>query len=177
MIARKEVNMRLPYNLIHQLEDKFGSLALVPESNPILKKLRQLIFAAEAESKRISQISDDELIVDMLKEGYSNAEVAQEMGVTIKKAHLLAVKCHIKAKPKFKYKVTIAKTGQLIYSGNYQNFSILMHHHCDYYERTKRYLYEEGFKLERLPEFVPWRKLNKGDQYISHRKICVKKVG
>ena len=32
--------MLLPYDLIHQLEDKFGSLALVPESNPILKKLR-----------------------------------------------------------------------------------------------------------------------------------------
>ena len=64
----------------------------------------------------------------MLKEGYSNAEVAQEMGITFKRAHSLAVKCHIKAKPKFKYQVTITKTGQLIYSGNYQNFSILMHH-------------------------------------------------
>lgn len=174
MIAKKEVNMRLPYDLIHQLEGKFGSLSLVPESNPILKKLRQLIFAAEAESKRISQISDDELIVDMLKEGYSNAEVAQKMGVTFKRAHSLAVKCHIRAKPKFKYRVVAISTGQLIYTGNYRNFSILMAHASDYYERTKQCLYEAGYKLERLSGFVPWRKLKKGDQYILHCKICTK---
>ncbi|MCT6888814.1 MAG: hypothetical protein M3Z87_04005 [Lactobacillus sp.] len=62
--------MELPYNLIHQLENQFGSLTHVPESNLILKKIRQLIFAAEAESKRVSLIKDEKLVSDMLNEGY-----------------------------------------------------------------------------------------------------------
>lgn len=166
--------MRLPYDLIHQLEDRFGSMALVPESNSVLKKLRQLIYGAEKESKRISIINDDELTADMLNEGYCFDEIVSQIGLSIKRVRYIAQKLHIKAKPRFKYRVTVIKTGQLIYTGNYQNYSILMHHGCDYYEYTKRYLYEEGYKLERLPEFVPWRKLENGDQYILHRKVFTK---
>ncbi|MCT6891691.1 MAG: hypothetical protein M3Z87_18885 [Lactobacillus sp.] len=42
----------------------------MPESNLILKMIRQLILAAEAESKRISLIKDEKLVADMLNEGY-----------------------------------------------------------------------------------------------------------
>lgn len=166
--------MRLPYDLIHQLEDRFGSLTRVPESNPILKRLRQLIYTADEESKRTSLINDEELTADMLKEGYCFDEIVTQIGLSIKKVRYIAKKLHIKAKPHFKYKVTVIKTGQLIYTGNYQNYRILMHHGCDYYEYTRRHLYKEGYKLERLPEYVSWRKLKNGDQYISHRKIFTK---
>lgn len=166
--------MELPYNLIHQLENQFGSLNHVPESNSILKKIRQLIFAAEAESKRVSLIEDEKLVADMLNEGYGFDEIVSQIGLSIKRVRYIAQKMHIKAKPRFKYRVTVIKTGQLIYTGNYQNYSILMQHGCDYYEYTRHYLYIEGYKLERLPEFVPWRKLESGDQYISHRRIITK---
>lgn len=166
--------MRLPYDLIHQLEDRFGSMALVPESNSVLKKLRQLIYGAEKESKRISIINDDELTADMLNEGYGFDEIVGQIGLPIKKVRYIAKKLHISAKPHFKYKVTVSKTGQLIYSGNYRNYSMLMHHGCDYFEYTKRYLKSEGYELERLPELMPWRKLENGDQYISHRRIITK---
>lgn len=166
--------MQLPYNLIHQLEEQFGTLAYVPESNSILKKIRQLIYAAEGESRRISQINDEELTVDMLNEGYGFDEIVAQIGLPIKKVRYIAKKLHIKAKPHFKYRVTVIKTGQLIYSGNYRDYSILMHHGCDYYEYTRRYLDKEGYKLERLPEFMQWRKLSNGDEYISHRRIYTK---
>lgn len=166
--------MELPYNLIHQLENQFGSLTHVPESNLILKKIRQLIFAAEAESKRISPIKDEELTADMLNEGYGFDEIVAQIGLPIKRVRYIANKLHIRVKPHFKYKVTVSRTGQLIYTGNYRNYSILMPHGCDYYEYTKRCLNKEGYKLERLSEFVPWRNLNNGDQYISHRRIYTK---
>lgn len=166
--------MRLPYDLIHQLEDRFGSMALVPESNSVLKKLRQLIYGAEKESKRISIINDDELTADMLNEGYGFDEIVGQIGLPIKKVRYIAKKLHISAKPHFKYKVTVSKTGQLIYSGNYRNYGMLMHHGCDYFEYTKRYLKSEGYELERLSELMPWRKLENGDQYISHRRIITK---
>lgn len=166
--------MQLPYNLIHQLEEQFGTLAYVPESNLILKKIRQLIYTAEGESKRISQIKDEELTVDVLNEGYGFDEIVAQIGLPIKKVRYIAKKLHIQAKPHFKYKVTVSKTGQLIYSGNYRNYSILMHHGCDYFEYTKRHLKSEGYELERLPELMPWRKLENGDQYISHRRIITK---
>lgn len=166
--------MELPYNLIHQLENQFGSLTHVPESNLILKKIRQLIFAAEAESKRISVIKDEELTVDMLNEGYGFDEIVAQIGISIKRVRYMAQRLHIKAKPHFKYKVTVINTGQLIYTGNYRNYSILMQHGCDYYEYAKRYLNKEGYKLERLPVYMPWRKLNDGDQYILHRRIYTK---
>lgn len=166
--------MQLPYNLIHQLENEFGSLNSVPESSPILKRLRQLIFTAEAESNRISQINDDELTADMLNEGYGFDEIIAQIGISTKRVRYVAQRLHIKAKPNFKYRVTVIKTRQLIYTGNYRNYSILMPHGCDYYEYTKRCLNKEGYKLERLSEFVPWRNLNNGDQYISHRRIYTK---
>lgn len=166
--------MDIPYDLIHKLEDEYGSLTLVPENNLVLNKLRQLLFVADEESKRKAQIEDDDLTLDMLNEGYCFDEITYQIDVSIKKVRSIAQKFHIKAKPHFKYKVTIIKTGQLIYTNNYRNYSILMHHGCDYYEYTKRYLYSNGYKLERLPEFMPWRKLNNGDQYISHHKIYTK---
>ena len=166
--------MELPYNLIHQLENQFGSLNHVPESNLILKKIRQLIFAAEAESKRVSLIKDEKLVADMLNEGYGFDEIVGQIGLPIKKVRYIAKKLHISAKPHFKYKVTVSKTGQLIYSGNYRNYGMLMHHGCDCFEYTRRYLKNEGYKLERLPELMPWRKLENGDQYISHRRIITK---
>lgn len=166
--------MDIPYDLIHELESKYGSMALVPENNQILKKLRQLIFKADLKSERTSQINDEELAADMLNEGYGFDEIVSQIGISIKRVRYMAQRLHIKAKPHFKYKVTVIKTGQLIYSGNYRNYSILMHHGCDYYEYTRRYLDKEGYKLERLPEFIPWRKLNNGDEYISHRKIYTK---
>ena len=166
--------MQLPYNLIHQLEEQFGTLVYVPESNLILKKIRQLIYTAEGESKRISQIEDEELTVDMLNEGYGFDEIVAQIGLPIKKVRYIAKKLHIKARPHFKYRVTVIRTGQLIYSGNYRNYSILMYHGCDYYEYARHYLYMEGYKLERLSEFVPWRNFKNGDQYISHRKIYTK---
>lgn len=49
-----------------------------------------------------------------------------------------------------------------------------MHHGCDCFEYTRRYLKNEGYKLERLPELMPWRKLENVDQYISHRRIITK---
>ena len=110
----------------------------------------------------------------MLNEGYGFDEIVSQIGLPIKKVRYVAKKLHIRAKPHFKYKVTVSKTGQLIYSGNYRNYGMLMHHGCDCFEYTRRYLKNEGYQLERLPELMPWRKLENGDQYISHRRIITK---
>ena len=93
----------------------------MPESNLTLKKIRQLIFAAEAESKRVSLIIDEKLVADMLNEGYGFDKIVGQIGLPIKKVRYIAKKLHISAKPHFKYKVIVSKTGQLIYSGNYRN--------------------------------------------------------
>ena len=85
----------------------------MPESNLILKMIRQLILAAEAESKRISLIKDEELIVDMLNEGYGFEEVVSQIELPIKKVLYIAKKLHIRAKPDFKYKVTVSRTVSL----------------------------------------------------------------
>lgn len=85
----------------------------MPESNLILKMIRQLILAAEAESKRISLIKDEELIVDMLNERYGFEEVVSQIELPIKKVLYIAKKLHIRAKPDFKYKVTVSRTASL----------------------------------------------------------------
>ena len=88
-----------------------------------------MIFVAEKDSKRVSPINDEKLTVDTINEGYGFDEIVNKIGLSIKRARYVAKKLHLRAKPHFKYKVTVIKTGQLICSGNY---SILMTYGCDY---------------------------------------------
>lgn len=58
-------------------------------------------------------IKDEKLVADMLNEGYGFEEVVGQIELPIKKVRYIAKKLHIRAKPDFKYKVTVSRTASL----------------------------------------------------------------
>uniref|UniRef100_UPI0025CFBE47 hypothetical protein n=1 Tax=uncultured Lactobacillus sp. TaxID=153152 RepID=UPI0025CFBE47 len=100
--------MDIPYNLIHKLEDEYGSLALVPDNNLVLKNIRKDFYESE---KRPVEIE----VTKLVNSGYSVSEIAIKLNFSQSKIKSLVKQLGLEVKPYFKYVAINRKNGQKIY--------------------------------------------------------------
>ena len=62
------IKTNIPYDLIHQLEAKFGSLSQVPEDNPMLARIRKILELDRRSP--ILKVHLREEIKELLDKGY-----------------------------------------------------------------------------------------------------------
>lgn len=169
--------MKIPYKLIHQLESQYGSLSLVPDNNYILQKIQN--FFVNYNDGRANRDSHYDLrleseIIDWLELGYTQFEIQRNLKIPHYRIQRVMSKYGLTTKPRFKFVATEMATGKLIYSYSYHSYNCLIHHNCDYFERTQKLLRENGYKLEASDEIIRWSQLRPGDQYIDYKKLCTK---
>ena len=163
----------IPYDLTHQLEADFGSLAQVPEDNPILINIRKMLkFDRHCSSLKVSLRED---IQNLLDEGYLVREVADMLTVSTNTVRESMRMFNMKTRPRFRYKVVKLNTGECIYGNVYQDFSRLINVNCPSFELAQSYLSLEGYKLIRCDSQVLWGELKKGQKYYQNGQLQVKK--
>ena len=163
----------IPYDLIHQLEVKFGSLANVPENNPILINIRKILsYEGHTFSKKIYLKSE---INKLLDEGYLPTEIAEKLMITIGTVRKSMRMFDMKTKPRFRYKIVNQATGESIYGNVYRDFSKLINVNCSSFKLAKSYLSLEGYKLTKCDPRILWGELKKGQKYYQNGQLKVKK--
>lgn len=163
----------IPYDLTHQLETDFGSLAQVPEDNPILINIRKMLkFDRHCSSLKVSLRED---IQKLLDEGYLVREVADMLMVSTNTVRESMRMFNMKTRPRFRYKIVKLNTGESIYGNVYQDFSRLINVNCSSFELVQSYLSLEGYKLTKCDPRVLWGELKKGQKYYQNGQLQVKK--
>ena len=164
---------KFPYDLIHQLETDFGSLANVPEDNPTLINIRKILeFDWHGSSLKVSLRED---IQNLLDEGYLVREVADMLTVSTNTVRESMRMFNMKTRPRFRYKVIKRSTGECIYGNVYQDFSRLINVNCSSFELAQSYLSLEGYKLTKCDPRILWGELKKGQKYYQNGQLQVKK--
>lgn len=164
---------KFPYDLIHQLETDFGSLANVPEDNPTLINIRKILeFDWHGSSLKVSLRED---IQNLLDEGYLVREVADMLTVSTNTVRESMRMFNMKTRPRFRYKVVKRSTDECIYGNVYQDFSRLIDVNCSSFELAQSYLSLEGYKLTKCDPRVLWGELKKGQKYYQNGQLQVKK--
>lgn len=97
--------MAIPYNLIHNLENEYGTLSLVPDNNLTLKSIQKSLYNNEEEII-------DAKITTLINDGYSINEVATELNFSQNKIRSAVNRLGLEVKPYFKYVAINRKTGQ-----------------------------------------------------------------
>ncbi|MEB3365061.1 hypothetical protein SDC49_20415 [Lactobacillus sp. R2/2] len=97
--------MAIPYNLIHNLENEYGTLSLVPDNNLTLKSIQKSLYDNKEEII-------DAKITTLINEGYSIKEVATELNFSQNKIRSAVNRLGLEVKPYFKYVAINLKTGQ-----------------------------------------------------------------
>lgn len=163
----------IPYDLIHQLEVKFGSLANVPEDNPTLINIRKILeFDWHGSSLKVSLRED---IQNLLDEGYFIKDVADKLSISTTTVRGSMRMFNIKTRPRFRYKAVNQATGESIYGNVYQDFSRLINVNCSSFKLAKSYLSLEGYELTKCDPRILWGELKKGQKYYQNGRLQVKK--
>lgn len=164
---------KFPYDLIHQLETDFGSLANVPEDNPTLINIRKILeFDWHGSSLKVSLRED---IQNLLDEGYLVREVADMLTVSTNTVRESMRMFNMKTRPRFRYKVIKRSTGESIYGSVCQDFGKLINVNCSSYKLAQDYLLLYGYKLTKCNPHVLWGELKKGQKYYQNGQLLVKK--
>lgn len=163
----------IPYDLIHQLEVKFGSLANVPEDNPTLINIRKILeFDWHGSSLKVSLRED---IQNLLDEGYLQAEIADKLMISVTTVRKSMRMFNMQTRPRFRYKAVNQVTGESIYGNVYRDFSKLINVNCSSFKLAKSYLSLEGYKLTKCDPRILWGELKKGQKYYQNGQLKVKK--
>lgn len=103
----------IPYELIHEIEDKYGSLS-VPDDNPLLARLHRKtrgIIPTRKRSKTSKTVvrpyrpnSFDYEVIDLIRKGYSATEVVQATGHARQTIKLIVGYYHLKYRQAFTYR-------------------------------------------------------------------------
>ncbi|MEB3364997.1 hypothetical protein SDC49_20060 [Lactobacillus sp. R2/2] len=96
-------DMAIPYNLIHNLENEYGTLSLVPDNNLTLKSIQKSLY--NNEEKII-----DAKITTLINDGYSISEIATELNFSQNKIRSAVNRLGLEVKPYFKYVAINRKT-------------------------------------------------------------------
>lgn len=164
---------KIPYDLLHELESKFGSIGKVPENNPILINIRKILsYEGHIVSKKIYLKSE---INRLLDEGYLPTEIADKLMITIGTVRKSMRMFNMHTRPRFRYKVVNLKTGESIYGNVCQDFSKLINANCSSFKQAQSYLLLEGYKLTKCDPRILWGELKKGQKYYQNGQLKVKK--
>lgn len=163
----------IPYDLIHQLEVKFGSLSQVPEDNPILANIRKILEFDRRSP--ILKVHLREEIKELLDKGYFIKDVADELSISTTTVRGSMRMFNIKTRPRFRYKIVNQGTGEIIYGSVCQDFGKLINVNCSSYKLAQDYLLLYGYKLTKCKPVVLWGELKKGQKYYQNGQLQVKK--
>lgn len=159
--------MDIPYDLIHELEDQYGNLSLVPENNLILENIHKLFYENE---EKLTEINVKKLV----KSGYSISEIAIKLNYSQNKIKSTVNRLGLTVRPYFKYVAISRKTGQKIYSRYFSKYRIITHQTLNFIESAKFYLNKEGYYLKKFNSVVRFPELDPGDQYFYKNKLYTK---
>lgn len=165
--------MDIPYDLIHKLEDEYGSISNVSENNAILKSIRLKLHIKHA--KRTNFTYNDfkeEKIIEYLKKGYSIYETAQLTQSSYAKVRKIKSNYKLKTLPRFKY-VAIGNEFK-VYSLGLSKFKIMSLSCCSNFANTQKALRAMGYELKEAKGYFHWCNLKKDDHYIIDRNIYTK---
>lgn len=165
--------MAIPYDLIHKLEDEYGSMNNVSENNDILKLIRAKLHVHHP--KHTIYSFDDfkkNKIIYYLENGYGIREIAQLVNVSYSKVRKIMTSYNLKIKPKFKY-VAIGEDFK-VYSLGLNQFKIMSLSTCNNFSNTKKALKTMGYDLKEAKGFFHWCDLKKDDHYIIDKNIYTK---
>lgn len=163
----------IPYDLIHKLENKYGSISNTPEDDPTLASVQKILAFDWHSSALKVHLRED--IKELLDKGYFIKEVADELSVsndTVRKSMRMF---NMHTRPRFRYKVVNLKTGESIYGKVCLDFSKLINVNCSSYKQTREYLFLEGYLLIKCDPQVLWGELKSGQKYYYEGKLLVKK--
>ena len=159
--------MAIPYNLIHALENEYGTLSLVPDNNLTLKSIQKSLYDNEEEII-------DAKITALINEGYSISEIATELNFSQNKIRSAVKRLGIEVKPYFKYVAINQKTGQKIYSKNFSKYRVITHQPLKFITSARFYLDKKGYYLRKFRKIVRFKNLKSGDKYFCKNKIYTK---
>lgn len=165
--------MDIPYDLIHKLEDEYGSISNVSENNATLKSIRAKLHVHHP--KHTIYSFDDfkkNKIIYYLENGYGIREIAQLVNVSYSKVRKIMTSYNLKIKPKFKY-VAIGEDFK-VYSLGLNQFKIISLSTCNNFSNTKKALKTMGYDLKEAKGFFHWCNLKKDDHYIIDKNIYTK---
>lgn len=167
------IKTNIPYDLIHQLEAKFGSLSQVPEDNPMLARIRKIL---ELDRRSlILKVHLREEIKELLDKGYFIKDVADELLISTTTVRESMRMFNMKTRPRFRYKIVNQSTGGIIYGSVCQDFGKLINVNCSSYKLAQDYLLLYGYKLTKCNPQVLWGELKKGQKYYQNGQLQVKK--
>ena len=164
---------KIPYDLIHELENKYGSIANVPEDNQTFASIRRILEFDWHSSALKVHLRED--IKELLDKGYFIKEVADKLSVsndTVRKSMRMF---NMHTRPRFRYKVVKLKTGESIYGNVCLDFSKLINLNCSSYKQARQCLFLEGYMLTECNPRVLWGELKKGQKYYQNGQLKVKK--
>lgn len=84
------------YDDLHFLEEKYGSIARVPENEPHFVKLKEMMDQEHTASRGMNALK-------MLQDGFTEYEAAIDVGLTVNYVKKLRQSHHIPIVPKFNY--------------------------------------------------------------------------
>lgn len=165
--------MDIPYDLIHELEDEYGSISNVSEDNDILKIIR-LKLNVHHHKHTIYSFDDfkKNKIIYYLENGYGIHEIAQLVNVSYSKVRKIMTSYNLEIKPKFKY-VAIGEDFK-VYSLGLSQFKIMSLSCCSDFANTKKGLRAMGYELKEAKGFYHWCDLKNDDHYIIDKNIYTK---
>lgn len=162
----------IPYSLLHNLEEKFGSVKNVPESNLTLKKIRKIIgIRPHDESKQAIYQNDIKFLLD---QGYTPREISDKLMASATTVYTVMRKNHYKIMPRFKYKLIDNKANISIFANNQSSlFKIVNHSFCSL-DEYKNYIANEGYRLVEKDSMFLWKDVKTGDQFYLQGKLQMK---
>ena len=164
---------KIPYDWLHELENKFGSIANVPESNSTLIKIRKILNQDKNSTSLAVSLEED--IQELLNEGFIVSEIADMLIVSVDTVRRSMRIFDMKPKPRFRYKVTNEANGEVIYGSLYKDFGKLINASCASFKLQRNYLLLEGYHLTKCNPVVLWGELKKGQKYYQNGQLLVKK--
>lgn len=163
----------IPYTLIHNLEEKYGTIKNVPESNSTLQKIRKIIgFSTHDDSKQAIYRDD---IRDLINQGFIPREISEKLMVCKTTVVKVAKKNHYHVKPRFRYKLINRRINAEIFVNNQKAISKLINHKCNSLDEIRNYAAIEGYQFIINDNMFLWKDVKTGDRFIFNGKMKVKR--
>lgn len=166
--------MDIPYDLIHKLENKYGTMSNVPENNATLIKIRNILWENESLSNIENQLELENKVIQYVSEGYNALDIAKKTNKGIRTIRGLIKRLNLKLKPQFNYVAINKDTGQKIFSSSFKNYEVITKQRVKFADSAKIYLYKKGYVLREARGVYRWKTLKNGDQYFSGKELCTK---
>lgn len=155
----KLTNYQRALVIIHKLENQFGSITKVPESDPEMQEIHRLLPIG-CQSEDIPY----ERACWLNRQGYSITYIAQVTHHSKAAISKYLSTYNIKSKQAFKYRIKSSSSTAVYYGTSLIHLASLLLHRSVYNNATaKKYLLRQGFTISE--HFYPWFKIPDGAYY------------